>query len=604
MKDFFKMLFACLLAFVVAGMVMMFFGLVFIGIMAAAAGGGAKPQMPRSAVMVFDLSSNIADAPPSGSIEEMIAESLGSGGPPRLQLRQVVDAIDAAATDSRITGLFMQGSFAPVDYGSGYAALLEVRHAIERFRATGKPVVAYLVAPSTRDFLVASAASRVVANPLGMIATPGLAAEVMYLGGTFEKFGIGVQVAKAGKYKSAGEAFSERTMSDAEREQTTALLDDVWTEFVKGVSESRNIPVDELQALIDREGVVTAERALEVGLVDELLDFPDLLDELKRMTGRPVDAPTFAQVSLPAYIAQRTTPDVALGSRDRIAVVYAEGEIVDGEGGSGLVGGDRLARELREIRRDPKVKAVVLRVNSPGGSAIASEVIRRELVLLHATKPLVVSMGSVAASGGYWISTDSDRIYAQPNTITGSIGVVAILPNLEGLAEKIDLNIESIMTGRHADIFSIAKPRSPEAMAVLQKLIDDIYVKFIDRVADGREMDREAVEAIAGGRVWSGADALERGLVDAIGGLDDAIAHAAELAEIADYAVVDVPAARTFLEELVEQMQQKANPIAGHVQGGAAAEAQRIVRSALRRLEVLNDPQGIYAIMPVSIEIR
>ncbi|MGH8017782.1 MAG: signal peptide peptidase SppA [Opitutaceae bacterium] len=601
MKDFFKMMFACLVALILAGVAMMFFCLVLIGIFAAAAGGGARPVVHDGSIMVVDLSVNIADAPPSGGSEEFIAQMLGSGGPQRLQLRKVVASIDAAATDNRIRGMFLQGAFAPVDLGSGYAALLEVRAAIERFRDTGKPVIAYLVGPSTRDYLVASAASRIVINPLGMIAAPGLSAEVLYLGGTFEKFGIGVQVAKAGKYKSAGEAFTQREMSPAEREQMTALLADVWAEFIQPVSISRGIDREELQALIDTEGVITAERALESGLVDEIKDFPDLLMELKEMTGRDADDRTFTQVALPTYIAERFPPNAGAGSKDRIAVVYAEGTIVDGEGGPGNVGGDRLARELREIRRDEKVKAVVLRVNSPGGSAIASEVIRRELVLLHEDKPLVVSMGSVAASGGYWIATDCDHIFAQPNTITGSIGVIAILPNLQGVAQKIELNVETINTGRNADLFSIVKPRSLEAMAVIQKLVDETYVKFIDRVVAGRDMDREAVEAVAGGRVWSGEDALAHGLVDELGGLKQAIAHAAGLAGIEDYTVIDHPPARTFLEQVLEKLENTANPVASR---GPAAGLRNLIVTGLRRLEALNDPTGVYAIMPVSVEIH
>jgi protease-4 len=285
----------------------------------------------------------------------------------------------------------------------------------------------------------------------------------------------------------------------------------------------------------------------------------------------------------------------------RVAVVYAEGEIVDGEGRSDNVGGDRFARELRKLQRDDRIKAVVLRVNSPGGSAIASETIRRELVALHEKKPLVVSMGTVAASGGYWISTDCDRVFAQPNTITGSIGVVAILPNMAGLAGKIDLNVEVLETGRNAGIFSIARPRSDEAMLILQRLVDDTYVKFIDRVSIGREMERETVEKVAGGRVWSGADALHHGLVDEIGGLSEAIAHAADLAELDDYVVEDLPAAKTLLERLMTSLDRSADPLAGR---GPAADLRRLIAGGVRRLENLNDPAGVYAIMPVSIEIR
>jgi protease-4 len=248
------------------------------------------------------------------------------------------------------------------------------------------------------------------------------------------------------------------------------------------------------------------------------------------------------------------------------------------------------------------VKAVVLRVNSPGGSAIASEVIRRELVLLHEKKPVVVSMGTVAASGGYWISTASDRVFAQRNTITGSIGVVAMIPNIQGLAQRFSVNVESVKTGQHADIFSLAKPRDDAAMAVIQKLVNDTYTKFIDRVAESRKMERSAVEAIAGGHVWSGEDALQNGLIDEVGGLPEAIKSAAALAKLSDYAVVDRPVARTFFEELMDRLANKGTPLA--TRKGAAGEIRREINQQLHVLESFNDPAGIYAIMPMTLEIN
>ncbi len=597
MKDFFKMLLASLAALFLVGAGLFLIVLVFIG--ALAASGDPKPVVGRDSVLVLDLSVNLLDAPAVESGEEVVAELFGGGGPARLQLRKAVDAIHAAADDGRIKAIYLQGEFAAADLGSGFPALMELRGALARFRDSGKPVIAYLVGPSSRELLVGSVASKLVLHPMGVVMMPGLNAEVMYLGGTFEKFGIGVQVARAGEYKSAGEAFVERRMSAAEREQLTALLEDVWGDLVATVAESRRIPATDLQALIDREGLLGAEAALEHGLVDVLMDFPDLLEELKELTGRKASDRTFRQVSLADYIA--ATDATVAASGDRLAVIYAEGEIVDGEGGPGRVGGDGLAREIRKLRREDDVKAVVLRVNSPGGSAIASEVIRRELELLHARVPVVVSMGTVAASGGYWISTASNRIYAQPNTITGSIGVVAIIPNIEGLAGKIDLNFESVKTGRHADVFSLAAPRSPEGMGIVQGLVDDIYDKFLERVAASRGLERAAVEPLAGGRVWSGRDALERGLVDELGGLDEAIAHAADLADLDAYSVVEIPGPVRLIDRLLERFAMGENPAAAR---GPGAEVLRLLREGVRRLETLNDPNGVYALMPHRISIR
>jgi protease IV len=602
MKEFFKMLAACLAAFVVVGFGMFFFTLVLAGLLAASA-GTPPVVVQRDSMLVFDLSVNIQDSPTAQTGEQIIAEVFGGGGPATLQLRQVVDAIDAAAQDKRIKGVYLHGSLIPTSYGSGYAAIGEVRAALERFRQSGKPVIGYSVAPTARDFLLLSIADRIVLNPMGLTMMPGLSAEFLYLGGTFEKYGIGVQIARAGDYKSAGESFVRSDMSDEEREQVSSLLNGMWTGIVDSVSASRGIDARALQEVIDRNGILSPERALETGLIDQIGDFPGILAELKEITGTPVGDRTFKQVSLKQYI-QSLSPDAGRRVRDpQIAVVYAEGQIVNGEGSPGYVGGDRLARELRDLHNEGNVKAVVLRVNSPGGGVMASEMIRREIARLNERMPVVVSMGTLAASGGYWISAGSDRIFAQPNTITGSIGVIAIIPNFQGLAERFALNVESVQTARNAGIFSLMKPRDDEGMAIIQGYVDETYDDFLDLVATGRRIDRSALEPIAGGRVWSGVDALELGLVDEIGGLGDAIAHAAFLAglEPGDYVVHDHPPARSFLEELVSRLDDRGSPASGRILGSRVG---RYIERVARSVEVLDDPRGLYALMPVAIEFN
>ncbi|MBE2215948.1 MAG: signal peptide peptidase SppA [Opitutaceae bacterium] len=601
MKEFFRSFFACLLALFLTVAMTGLFVLVLFGMLAAA--GTPVANVPAGSVLVFDMSANIADAPSQGSSDELVAELTGGGGPRRLELRKVVDAIDAAATDERIKAIYLEGSFEPTNYGSGYGALLEVRAALERFRTSGKPVIAYLVAPSTREFLVASAASKVVLNPLGMVATPGLSAEVVYWGGMFKKYGIEVQVAKAGKYKSAGESFSQEHMSDAEREQLSEILKDVWGDYVGAVATARKLAPEALQTLVDTEALISAEKARESGLVDELADFSAVLDELKAITGQTKPGRTFTQVSLASYVTSRAPAPGSKSSGPEIAVVYAEGVIVDGEGSPQQVGGDRLARELRKLRTNDNVKAVVLRVNSPGGSAIASEVIRAELKLLAEQKPLVVSMGTVAASGGYWIATVGNRVFAQSNTITGSIGVIAIIPNISGLADRFAINVEGVKTGAHADIFSLMQPRSAESMQVIQRSVDNIYTKFLDRVVEARKLDRAVVEGLAEGRVWSGADALTHGLVDEIGGLREAIKAAAAEAQLDAYRVTDYPSARTFIEALMERLSNPGGtPLAAR--SGPAGEIRRIVADGLQLSGLLNDPTGVYALMPELITIK
>lgn len=603
MKEFFKMMFACLAALVLAGGAMLFFTLVILGGLAAAASGDPTALVPRDAFLVMDVSTNIIDAPGGDPTEALLSGALGEYAPPRLQLRKVIAALDRAADDDRIQGLLLHGTFEAAGLGTGYGALLEVRTALERFRAAGKPVIAYLVTPSTRDYMVASTADRVILHPMGRLVMPGLNAEVIYWGGLFARYGVGVQVARAGEFKSGAETFVRENMSENERSQLTELLDDIWAEFLASVSRSRNLDEGVLQRVIDEQGLIAAEDAKAAGLVDELRVFSDVLDELRAKTG--VDDPTkpFKQVSLARYIAAH---DLQVGRRpvqDHVAVVYAEGEIIDGEGAPGMVGGDRLARELRKLRHDEKVKAVVLRINSPGGSAIASEVIRSELVLLNEAKPVVVSMGSFAASGGYWIATAGDRIFAEPTTVTGSIGVYAVLPNIEGLTERFGVNIEGVKTGRHADVFSIARPRSPETMQVVQAAIDATYEAFITRVAEGRNMDRAEVERVAQGHVWSGSDALRHGLVDEIGGLDRAIENAASMAHLEEYSVIDYPEAKDFLTRLLEQLSGYRPPLAARHRG-AAGEMHRWLEQVEALANTFHDRSGIYARLPMFLRIN
>ena len=600
MKEFFRSFFACLLALFFAGAMAGVFMLVVFAMLAAA--GTPTATVPQGAVLVFDMSANITDAPSQGSSDELISEITGGSAPRRLELRKVLDAIEAAATDDRIKAIYLEGTFAPSNYGSGYGALMEVRTALEHFRASGKPVIAYLVAPSTREFLIASTASKLVLNPLGMVATPGISAEVLYWGGFFKRYGVDVQVAKAGRYKSAGETFSQEHMSPAEREQLTEILADVWGDYIASVSKARNMAPEALQALIDAEAIIPAEKAKEAGLVDELADFTDVLDHLKAIAGETRPGRTFPQISISAYITSREPNRAAPVTGPQVAVVYAEGVIVDGEGAPNQVGGDRLAREIRKLRQDNNVKAVVLRVNSPGGSAIASEVIRSELKLLHERKPLVISMGTVAASGGYWIATVGDRVFAQSNTITGSIGVLAVIPNLNGLAGRFDINVEGVKTAKHADIFSLMQPRDPESMALIQGMVDNIYGKFLDRVIEARKLDRSVVEGLAEGRVWSGTDAVAHGLVDELGGLREAVRAAAAQAQLDSYRVTDHPASKTFIEALMERLGEAGGtPLATR---GPAGEVRRLVSDGLQLSGLLSDPTGVYAIMPEMITLK
>ena len=434
----------------------------------------------------------------------------------------------------------------PADFGSGYAALRELRTALEEFRGAGKPVQAYLTQATTRTYYVASAADNLALDPYGMILMPGLASQPMFFAGLFEKYGVNVQVTRVGKYKSAVETFTRRDMSPENREEVTQLLGDIWRELLADIARTRRLEPAGIQEVVDREGLIRAQPALEGKLVDRVAYRDEVYDDLKTRTGRAGSKEPFRQVALDQYAKQLKDGGAETGrkaaAKGRIALVYAEGEIVDGEGQIGEIGGSELSRTLRRLRQDPNVKAVVLRVNSPGGSASASEVIQREVRLIREVKPLIVSMGSYAASGGYWISAPADRIFAESSTITGSIGVFGLQFDVQRLAADFGVSFDTVKTGRFADALTITRPKTPEEMAVLQRMVDWIYGEFVAKVAEGRKLTPEQVEAIAQGRVWSGREALARGLVDEIGGLEAAVAHAAKRAGLRLVARSDINA--------------------------------------------------------------
>lgn len=594
------MVFAVLVAFLLIAAVIAFSGLVFVGGLVALM-GDKKPTLERGSVLVFDLGINLTDAPPATTGAEVVNELLGMGGPPVLSLRSVVNALEAAAKDDRVSGVYLHGSFSASTSGGGFPALREVRAALEAVREAGKPVVAYLTLATTRDVYLASVADEIYLNPAGMLITPGLSVRPFFLTGMLEKYGIGVEVVRAGRYKTAMDFVTEHELSPEDREQLGDLLDGLWSTFLLTVSESRGLTPGQLQELVDDEGFITPPTAHAAGLVDELAFFPEVVERLQGIGGATRNGQSFRQTSLPAYIdlldATKRPP-----VRDKVAVIYAEGIIIDGEGDAGMVGADRFARELRQLRHDGSVKAVVLRVNSLGGSASASEVIQREVELTAREKPLVVSFGDSAASGGYLISTHGNHIFTQPDTITGSIGVVITMLDLSELLDRQGVAFDGLKTGRFADLTAVSRAKTEEEIELVRGWVDSSYDQFLDFVAEGRSMSREQVEAIAQGRVWTGEQAVELGLADAIGGLGDAIRHAAELAGIADrYTVVDHPPPVDFFEQLLESLAKQDRPLSGVA--GRLPSPLRTIVADLEILQKLNDPRGRHMILPIRVEI-
>ena len=604
MKNFFSSLLGSLVALVIFFGGCMFLGLVFI--LALAALGQKQPvSVQPGSYLVFDLSANIQDAPQEFDGAALFAPLMGGERLQTLQLRTVTRALRAAAKDSRIAGLLVTGNVRPVGYGSGFGTLKEVRAALQAFKASGKPVMAYLNFATTRDYYLASTAGDVVLDPYGAILMPGLASQPLFMAGAFEKFGIGVQVTRVGKYKSAVEPYIRKDFSPENREQLQKLLDDIWTDLLGDIAASRRLTLAEVQGAVDAEGVITASSAVAHKLVDRSVYRDQVIDELKVKTGRKKGTKeSFKQISLVAYAGVAAKETVSpLSRKNQIAVVYAEGDIVDGEGQMGEVGGHKFARELRQFRQDENIKAIVLRVNSPGGSASASEEIQRELRLTMQTKPVVVSMGSVAASGGYWISTYSHRIFAEPATITGSIGVYGMFINVQQLFNHFGLTFDTVKTGKLADMLTISRPKTDAEMAVFQKLVDWIYDEFTAKVAESRKLDKAKVLEIAQGRVWSGTEAKKLGLVDEVGGLGKAITYAAEKAGLGtNYRLTEYPRKRQLGEIINEMMKGLAPEQAGD--NAALAKLFGEFKDQTHVLLRFNDPCGIYARLPVDIRIQ
>ena len=603
--------------FVTIAILIVGFFVIAIGIAASLSSSG-PPDVPQGAVLVVDLDEPLEDGPAETVRRSAIDDAL-SGGEGGVPIRTALLAIREAADDKRISSMLLRGSVG----STGYAALRELRAAIDDFRTRGrKPVHAFLVEPETRDYYVASTASTITIDPFGSLMVPGISAEAIFLSGFLEKYGVGVQVTRVGRFKAAVEPLTRTNMSPENRLQTERYVGALWSEVKRAIATSRGIDTTALQQLVDEHGIIAPDIAKNAKLVDRIAYWDVVLDDLRAAATGAGDSTKGADT---ADAAQRPVPQIRLGdyaiitnsrtasfgSEQKVALVYATGDIVGGEGGAGMIGGDALARDLRRIRHDRDVKAVVLRVNSPGGSAVASETMQRELSLLAQKVPVVVSMGSVAASGGYWISTAATRIFAQPNTITGSIGVFGLVPNVKTLANRHGVTFDTVKTGKYADLFSISRPRTAGELAVIQRSVDAVYDAFITRVANARRLTPDSVRTIAEGRVWSGEDAVRIGLVDSIGGLDEAVKSAASLAKITgDYRLDEYPKRKDAPELLAELLGRRETPLAGRVASGIAVTntpAGVLVHDLLGELEALlafSDPRSSYARLEYILNVR
>lgn len=545
MKQFFKFVLAT-----VVGITLVFvIGFaILLGIIAAAAGSEKAVQVESNSILHIKFDYQINERTPNNPFNNL---PFFGDKKRNLGLNDILTSIKKAKTDDRIKGIFLDESYMM----NGQATTEEIRNALLDFKKSGKFILAYSEVYTQGFYYLASVADKVYLNPKGIFEFKGFSSQITFLKGALDKLGIEAQVIKVGTYKSAVEPFVLTKMSDANRTQVTSYLNAMYGHFLSGISAARNINKDTLFNYANSGRIQLPEDALKYKLVDGLKYKDEILDDLKHRTGKAVKN-DIASVELDDYIKSEvdaTTDPKEVTANKRIAIVYASGEISGGEGDDNSIGSETISKALRKVRTDDKVKAVVLRVNSPGGSALASDVIWREVMLIKKVKPIIVSMGDVAASGGYYISCAADSIFAEPNTITGSIGIFAILPNMQKLFnDKLGVTFDGVKTGKFADLGDVSRPLTPEERALLQNDVNHGYDTFTKAVANGRKKTQAYINSIGQGRVWTGTQALSIGLVDRLGNINDAVKCAAKKANLKDYKLVSYPEQKSALDKFGE----------------------------------------------------
>ncbi|MEP3836501.1 MAG: signal peptide peptidase SppA [Algibacter sp.] len=519
-----------------------FLGLIILGVILGSGSDDLIRVKPNS-VLELTLDFPIKDY--EGKIEfadyPFLNESSKRG------LFNIIDAINYAAIDQNIKGISIDNNF----INAGISQTKALRGALLKFKESGKFVVAYGDIYSQKDYYLSSVADTVYINPVGMMEFKGLSTEQLYFKDFQEKTGFKMEIVRIGKFKSAVEPFIANKMSDNNRAQIEAYLNSLWYEMKKDISSSRNIPVERLNTIADSLLARNPSLAKSSNLIDRVAYHDEYINAMKYAIGIDADK-ELNRIEIGDYSEYAAKHIGGKYNKNKIAVIYAEGDIIYGEGDEESVGQGTMSKSLQEARSNPNIKAIVLRVNSPGGSALASELIWREIELTKKVKPVIVSMGNYAASGGYYIASNANKIIAEPTTITGSIGVFGMLPNGRELAENIGINAEQVVTNQNALTYSFFEPLSEQQKMYIKEGVINVYDLFTNRVAQGRNLSKAQVEDIAQGRVWTGADALKVGLVDELGGLDLALKYAAEAAEIQDYSIREFPVFEKDLDKMLE----------------------------------------------------
>ena len=587
MKSFFKTFLASFLGSAVL-LVVIFIFLITSLVSSIASSSETAVKIKPQSILYMTLDYEIPERTNSNDLGLMFTGSSFKASD-NAGMNDILNNIKAAATDPNISGIFLELS----TIGTSSANIEEIRNELVEFKKSGKFIVSYAETYSQSAYYLASVANEIYMFPDGILDIHGMASQNMFYKHLFDKLDIEMQIIRPenNKFKSAVEPYFLDKMSDANREQNTVLLNSIWNKISNDISISREIDINTINTLADDLTLMfESEAALKYNFIDSLMYRDEIIAKLQQNLNLSNDK-KLNLIKNTQYAKVR--PELYTGE-DKIGIVYAEGQIIDGEGDDTTIGGESLSKAIRAARNDKKVKAIVMRVNSPGGSAMASEVIRREVELAAKEKPVIVSMGNYAASGGYWISSSSDYIFADPNTLTGSIGVFGTVPNLKGfMNDKLGLTFDEVKTNENSDFGSLTKPLSPYQLKMMQKHVTETYDDFITLVSETRNLSKTFVDSIAQGRVWSGSDAIELGLVDELGGIEKAIAYAAEKAGLESYSIKEFPKQEDMFESLLKTEKQEyytktilKNKLGDKVQ-------------YLEALERLNQTEGVQALMPL-----
>lgn len=605
MKQFFKFMFASILGFMVSLFLLFFVGGGILIAIASSADNKKAPEIGENSILHLQLDKQIRDRPSNDPFENFDFFTMEDRSP--LGLANIIENIEKAAENDKIKGIYMDIDGLQANLSSTDA----IRRALLKFKESGKFIVSYSESYGQNEYYLNSVADEVYLHPLGNLTFKGLAAQLLFFKDAFERLDLDMQVIRHGKFKSAIEPFIRNDMSPENEEQLKKLIDGVWSHQLSGIADNRGLSIDQLNKIADSLLIRTAEDAKKYGLVDDIL-YEDEVQKLVYLKSIPqsdsseneIDLEDLKLVSLSTFNqaekANMSEEEKEIRrSKNKIAVVYAEGEIISGKNREGYMGSETIAEAIKEAREDKNVKAIVLRVNSPGGSALASDVIWRETKLAKTEKPLIVSMGDMAASGGYYISCAADKIYAENASITGSIGVFGIIPNMQGtMTNKMGIHIDQVGTNAYSDGITPFRALGETEINALTDMVEDVYDQFTSKVAEGRGLSQAKVDSLGQGRVWSGMDAKQIGLVDELGGLQDAIDAAAEMVEVDVYKIKELPKREDPFEKIIEGFANQAQAkIFGESVFGKAEKYYLHIKQVF-------DSEGIYTRLPVDIIIE